>query len=82
MTRKIPKDRRARRAFDRKVGTAIRDARAKLELSPAEVAHIVGRSLPQYYRYESGETTCDPMLLSKLSEMFGLSVGHFFGERS
>ena len=81
MTKRAEKAQRDRRAaahaFDREVGERIRFFRQADEQSQGALAALVGISVAQVSRYESGETTCEPHMLALIAEALGCKPSAF-----
>lgn len=62
------------------IGARIRDLRLRHGLSQKDLAHKVGVTFQQVQKYESGANQVGSIKLLLFANIFGVSVGFFFGE--
>lgn len=72
-----PRTRPAPNPFDRAVGARIRAKFHAAELTDHQLAHKIGKSVSQVYRYCSGDSRVDPEMLAKLAKVLGCKASDF-----
>jgi transcriptional regulator with XRE-family HTH domain len=64
----------AMRSFDIEVGKRLVSVRERLDLRVKDVASAGGISPAALYFYETGKTTCPPMVLARIAAGLGISI--------
>jgi transcriptional regulator with XRE-family HTH domain len=63
---------------DRYVSARIRERRVMLGLSQREMAALIGVTLPQAYKYESGDNRVTSGRLYQIAQVLDVDIGYFF----
>ena len=94
MATKVEADRRNINAVDRRqshdvdlyIGARIRERRMMLGLTQPQLTALIGTSLQQAYKYETGINHIAVSRLYQIAEVLGVEIGYFFdgmgGERA
>jgi transcriptional regulator with XRE-family HTH domain len=64
--------------IDRYVSARIRERRVMLGLSQREMAALIGVTLPQAYKYESGTNRVTSGRLCQIAQALDVDIGYFF----
>jgi transcriptional regulator with XRE-family HTH domain len=62
------------KAFDAEIGARIRERRERMDMTQFRLGTLLGYSLAQVSRYESGKTRIDAGTLIKLADVFSCKV--------
>lgn len=63
------------------VGNRLKECRLALKMSQREVASRLGVAQPVYQRFEKGIFECNYDQLSKLCEIYDVSLDYLFGKK-
>lgn len=63
------------------VGNRLKECRISLKMSQREVADLLGVAQPVYQRFEKGIFECNYDQLSKLCEIYDVSLDYLFGKK-
>jgi transcriptional regulator with XRE-family HTH domain len=70
--------RRRAEAIDRYVGTRLRRRRVMLCLTQKQMSDLIGITVPQVCKYETGTTRVTSGRLYQIAQALGVEVGYFF----
>lgn len=64
--------------IDKKVGERLRIIRQNKKMSQMELGHKLGLTFQQIQKYEDGKNRVNPVILAKISDIFGVTPNFFF----
>jgi transcriptional regulator with XRE-family HTH domain len=67
------------KAFNRRIGKRLRDARLLRGLSQEKLGEIVGISFQQIQKYEKGTNGLSPTRMKQFAKSVGVTIGYFYG---